>query len=590
MQIKIYKFLKKNLTLKVIVIAGFLLRVVALDEVPPSLNWDEISHGYNAYSILHSAKDEWGNFLPIIFRAYGDYKLPLYIYLTSLSELIFGINAHSVRLVSVIAGTFTIYFTYFITKKLFSPSTLNLQPTIHKLIAPLAALLVTIEPWSFFLSRGAFEANLAMSFFAAGMYFYLFGLEKPKSLIVSAVFFGFTVWTYNSYRIFTPLMIIALITIYKSRLLLMYKRTKTNILIPLITMLVFLLPMFYQLTNTQGQARYFKVAIIDEGAVNKINEMRNSRELPVFVERVIYNKGTFFIQTIAVNWASHFSTAFLFTEGGSQYQYSLQGHGLLYKMNAIFLVVGFVFVGYLIAKKSKSGNVLLLWIVLAPLPASITRDSPHALRAVTVLPALMIVTALGVAVSLVCISKIFKNIKSKTLSQYFVAAYLIVLFFFIKNFLNIYFNEYKREFSWSWQYGYEEVVDYVNDNYSDYDKIIVTKKYGEPHEFFLFYGAMNNSEWTKSPDDFYEDENLVRFSKSGWYWIDRFDKFYFVNNWDIPVESDKDFKLESGEVFDCDFSRCLLITEPGNYQRDWKLKKEVYFLDGNNAFDILDNT
>ena len=84
-----------------IVVLAFVLRFVQLDSLPPSLNWDEVSHGYNAYSILKTGKDEWGKFLPIIFRAYGDYKLPLYIYITAFSEFIFGLNEFAVRLPSV---------------------------------------------------------------------------------------------------------------------------------------------------------------------------------------------------------------------------------------------------------------------------------------------------------------------------------------------------------------------------------------------------------------------------------------------------------------------------------------------------------
>ena len=71
--------------LLLIVAAGFALRLAAINLIPPSLNWDEVSLGYNAYSLLKTGRDEWGTVLPTIFRAYGDYKLPIYIYLATLS-------------------------------------------------------------------------------------------------------------------------------------------------------------------------------------------------------------------------------------------------------------------------------------------------------------------------------------------------------------------------------------------------------------------------------------------------------------------------------------------------------------------------
>src|SRR5512146_3517555 len=84
----------------VIIIAAALLRFINLNAMPPALNWDEVSHGYNAYSILTTGKDEWGVSFPTIFRAYGDYKLPAYIYLTAVSEKFLGVDAFAVRLPS----------------------------------------------------------------------------------------------------------------------------------------------------------------------------------------------------------------------------------------------------------------------------------------------------------------------------------------------------------------------------------------------------------------------------------------------------------------------------------------------------------
>ena len=72
----------RKLVLILIFIFGFILRSIYIDKFPPSLNWDEVSHGYNAYSLLKTGRDEWGSFLPLIFRAYGDYIPVSYTHLT----------------------------------------------------------------------------------------------------------------------------------------------------------------------------------------------------------------------------------------------------------------------------------------------------------------------------------------------------------------------------------------------------------------------------------------------------------------------------------------------------------------------------
>lgn len=593
---KLYALLKHNYVLIVITIGAFLLRIVALSEVPPSLNWDEVSHGYNAFSILKTGKDEWGNVFPIIFRAYGDYKLPVYIYLTVFSEIFFGLTTFAVRLPSALAGTLTVLFTYLLVKELFKVNDyehIRLKNYDGK-VALISAFLVAIEPWSLFLSRGAFEANLALSLFVGGAYFLLKGFQKPRFFLLSSIFIGLTVWTYNSYRLFSPIMVLVAILLWKSKFGILLKNKSLYIFGAIAVLLTLLIPMFWQLTDTSGRARYEKVAILDEGAINKIIEERNNNDYNPFIERALYNKGTFFIKTVIFNWATHFSTAFLFTEGGSQFQYNIPGWGLLYKLNAPFIIIGFLIVGFLLAKKSKSAIFIFCWIIFAPLPGSITRDNPHTLRAITMIPTLMILASLGI-VYFCNLSKIYAGnkqgnsfwpnhwkvpiLREKTLY----VVYILLLMLQLENYLDVYFNDYKNDYSWSWQYGYEDAVGFVKENYTNYDKIIMTKKYGEPHMFLLTF-------WPWDPNSYRNDPNLIRYEQSDWYWVDRFDKFYFVNDWDIPTRSDLDFKLESGLKFDCDFSKCLLVTSPGNHQQDWKLIKTIKFVNGEPAFEILDYT
>src|SRR5260221_9154250 len=95
--------------LLLIVGLAFTLRFYNVSDNPPALSWDEVSIGYNAYSILKTGKDEHGRFLPLdTFIAYGDYKPPLAIYLTVPFVAVFGLNELSVRLPSVLFGTMTV--------------------------------------------------------------------------------------------------------------------------------------------------------------------------------------------------------------------------------------------------------------------------------------------------------------------------------------------------------------------------------------------------------------------------------------------------------------------------------------------------
>jgi 4-amino-4-deoxy-L-arabinose transferase-like glycosyltransferase len=565
---KTVRFLQANKLFLLVILLAATLRFI-LPNTPPSLNWDEISHGYNAYSILKTGKDEWGKLFPIIFRAYGDYKLPLYIYLTSFFEFLFGLSVFAVRLPSILAGVGTVVFTYLLTRHIFKSS------AKAKNIALLASLLVSVEPWSFFVSRAAFEANLALFLFVAGMYcFARFKSSKQGNfLLFSVILFGLTGWTYNSYRIFTPLMMMVAVVLFWKNLKDLYRKFPRTVYVSLFFVALFFLPMFFQLFTSVGQARYSWVQILDQGTIARIDEARG-----VGGSRIVHNKLTYFLVDFSKNYVSHFTPNFLFFRGGSNYQFSVPGHGLLYLTDIPFLLFGLFFLFKGVLKKEKWAYLLFFWLFFAPIPSSLTREAPHVLRAITFIPVPMIISAFG-------LSEVLSYVTGKT-STFLFLMYFLLLFMLSFSYFRNYFGSYRVNYSQAWQYGYRQVSEFIGEHYSNYDKIVISKKYGEPHEFLLFY-----LKWP--PQEYLSDPNLNRFFQTNWYWVDGFDKFYFVNDWQIKLETNGNytFKQESGGLVQCTpkVYKCLLVTSPDNVPDGWKLVKHVDFLNGRIAFELYEN-
>ena len=79
---------------------------------PAGINLDEASIGYNAYSVLKTGKDQYGELLPIYFRSLDDYKPPLYIYFTVPSVAIFGLTEWAVRFPSAFLGVLVVLGVY----------------------------------------------------------------------------------------------------------------------------------------------------------------------------------------------------------------------------------------------------------------------------------------------------------------------------------------------------------------------------------------------------------------------------------------------------------------------------------------------
>lgn len=512
------------LILVVVIVVGAFLRLYKLEQFPPSLNWDEVSLGYNANSLLNSGRDEWGVVLPTIFRAFGDYKLPVYVYLTVVSQSLLGLTALGVKLPSVMAGLGLIVVAYAVGAKFFS-----------RQVGLWSAILVAISPWTVFLSRVAVEANVGAFLVAIGMYFLL-----TKKYFRAAVLLGLSVWAYNSARVFVPLVFVAY-----------WLTQRKHLKIPLLavgTGLALLVPMFWQLLHNSGQARYRWLAILNEGGVAEINQLRGDSTWPADMSRLVYNKGTYFTWQFGRNYLSYLSPQFLFFTGGSHYQFSIPGEGLLYLSTLPLVIIG---LGYLIYRRSW----LVAWLLLSPVAGSITRDSPHVLRAIVMLPLPMIMAAVGLG-----------WLVTKLQWRWLALALAVLLTWQTHSYWKSNYK-YRLEYSWAWQYGYQQMVQFVKSNFDSYDQIVVTKRYGEPHEFFLYF-------WPWDSGQYRADANLNRYFRSDWYWVDSFSKFKFVNDWEMR---DYTSNLSSGNF--------LIVASPDNEPAGEEVYR-VNFLDNKPAFIV----
>ena len=549
---------KTLIILTLIVLLGGILRLFKLSSFPVSLNWDEVSHGYNAYSILKTGADGWGKVFPIFnFRAYGDYPLPLNLYLTIPFIFFLGLTEFSIRFPHALLGVLTIISTFFLAWGL----------TKNKYVGFISSFLVAISPWTLFTSRVVFQSNLSIFLLVTSMALFVHREKKKYFFPLSLILLFLTLFSYHSTRIFSPLLLIGLI--------LFFKKEFANKLTIVFSVIFFIVTVGVFI-NPESRTRSKWVFLINESAVNKIEGKRNTSTLPFAIKRLLYNRPTYFAVEFTKNYLEYFSPKYLFVSGGTQYQFSVPNQGLEYLINLPFFYIGLVLLFIKLRKeKDKNTKLILLWLLLAPIPASITTEKFAVLRSSTMIPLVEILIALGFIEFL----KIINSLKIKNCKLKITFVYVVIIAISLAAYLHNYFGEYSRNYSWSWQYGYKEVANYIKANYDRYDRIIITKKYGEPHEFLLFF-------FKYDPIKYRDDTNLIRFFQSDWYWVDRFDKFYFVNDWQV-----RDMKLESGGTVDCSPStvHCLLITSSGNSPNGWLNIYKINFLNGKPAFEMYAN-
>lgn len=525
---------KVTILLLLIILLAALLRFYKIDKIPPSLTWDEVSLGYNAYSIGQTLRDEHGRWLPYdYFAAFGDYKPPLYIYADVLPVKIFGLNEFSVRFPSALAGILAVLVTYFLVLEMFSSRSLAL----------LASFLLAISPWHTQLSRAAFEANLATFFVILGVFLLFKGLKKPSYLLLAAVSLVASAYTFNSARIVAPFLLAGFLIIYWSKIW----PVKKWIFLMGAVGIILTAPLLPHLFSKEGRLRFREVNIFtDLNTVKKANE-RMVVDQNAWWANIIHNRRVSFTLLYLQHYFDHFNPDFLFIKGDGNPKFSLQDIGELYLWEFPFLFAGLYF---LLKQKNRAAVFVIFWLLAAIFPAATARETPHALRIEDSLPTWQIIVAFGVL-------GVGTNIKSKNnlLGKLFTLVLSLVIFLNFYYYLHNYYNHYPREFSSEWQYGYKEAISYVSEIEKSYDQVVVTEALGRPYAYFLFYKKY-------SPEKYWQNSQIEK-DYWGFYHVSSFDKYYFGGH-DLSQKG----------------KRVLYISSQSDVSRDVKILKTVRLLNG----------
>lgn len=531
---------------------ALLTRLFFLDKFPPSLNWDEISHGYNAYSLLKTGQDQWSKSWPIFnFRVYGDYPTTLNMYLSIPFIYLFGLNDWTTRIVSALCGFGLVIIAYFIGKELFS----------NKKLAYLSMFLTAISPWTFFTSRAVFQSTVAQFFLSLGILFLIKAITKIKFLIPAILFTSISTYAYHNTKIVVPILLLTYFLIFFKNLKQNLVKNKKIFLSSFLIILVLIIPQTINTFNKDAQARSRWVFAINPTTINQIELNRNNYQGSPLIAKLKYNKVTTFSSIVAKNYLGFINPNILFFNSTQNSQFNIPNTGVLFPICLPFFYLGLAIVIFKSIKKDKLSLFLIFWFLIGLIPAVITIGDFPIIRAMTILPLPLIFIVFG-------LSKTFSFLKNKKIKITFTILFLSILLIQSISYFKNYFNDYSKNYSSSWQYGYKQVVDYLKANYDNYDQIIVTKKYGEPHEFILFY-------WPWNPASYQNDPKLNWDFHSDWYWVNSFDKFKFINDWEIKSATQN---LNT---------KTLLITSPSNYNESNKLLKTIYFLNQQPAFDIL---
>lgn len=484
-----------------IIIFAFFLRFLNLSKFPVGFNADEASFGYDAYSILQTGKDQWGNFMPIVLKSFGDYKSPVYSYLAIPSVAIFGLTVFATRLPNVLVGTLAVLFVYLLTNEIYQK-----KYTKYNLpVGLLAAFFLAVNPWSVMMSRGAFEANLITLFLPAAIFTFIRGLKNEKTFLISSVLFGIALFTYHSAKLIVPMVIVGLVIIYWEKLKSLGLR-KT--LMPMVVFGLFISGMIYTFLVGGGSRiaeRSITQGALEDGAREKIRQIQLGAN--PLLAKALHNKYQVVASRFINNYTQYFSYKYLVLKGAGESYY-----GMIPGIGVIYLFEGLMLLGLIPFMIKKSGNVVfpvILWLLIAPLPAALSSGvgySGH--RAEGMLPALQILEALGFVGWLGVSVKWGKLVAGITLTLFTV---LVAGNFYV--FVNKYFANPPKSSYQQMLYGNLAIAKWLSQNSGD-RKVILSRSLSEPQIFIAFADKWN-------PEDYQLNAKNWDIAGSGVNWLDQ---------------------------------------------------------------------
>ncbi len=483
------------IVLSLCILVSLFLHFYKLSEIPPCINADEAAFGYNAYSILKTGRDEYGAFMPLRFKSFSDFKLPVYTYLSVPFVAIFGLNDFSTRAVNIVFGAAFVPLMYFLAKELFG----------NKKIALITAFLTSLSPGIYLLSRHAHE-GVSGTFFILLTCLFLIKYLKSKKL--NHFFFANLFLLLNAFSYQTGRIYLLIFFIFELGIIFLEKKSLSSNRIIKIAILLFIVffSLFYDFKyglNRVNNLLFFKNAGFSLRITEYLGEHPN---------RIIHNKLTEAIRDVSNRYISQFSPEYLTVNGDLNTRFGFTNLSLFTIVEYFLFFIG---IYYLFKNKEKFRHFIIFLLFIIPINNALTWQSASLIRTYALLFPILFTVGYGTYYS-------YTSIQNKHIRN-FLAILVIAAFIFYKYFSwDMYFDHYpKRAITIrAWQCGYKELVAYVKQNYDKYDKFYITDRHGQPYIYFLYY-------WPFDPATYQKQAKISAPDQYGFGQVGRFDKFDF---------------------------------------------------------------
>lgn len=452
MQEAVHSARSRRLLIATVALAAF-FHTWQLEDIPRGLYVDEASIGYNAHLIATRGTDEHGQPWPLYFRAFGEYKNPLYIYTTALIFKILGTSILALRLTSTLFFLLLLAAVYRLVNTLFKNNTITLY----------ALAAMGFLPWFFPLSRIAFEviSQPALIATALCLIFNAYERSQPekntdKYAFLAGVMIGISVYTYSTARLLSPLLLLTGAALYTRR------RTLKKSLLTLTGFGITFVPyLHYATTNSQALTGRFKlISYLYDPTLS------TTQKIITFIDY----------------YRAHFGPEFLLLQGDHNLRHAI-GYGGEIFFTVFFLTIAGLLYSVLKANWSKQKFILLLLLnsAAAPLASATTTTGtpmPFAQRSIL----------LGLYITLLSCYGLYALLQhtSKTSHTFLLATVFSLLVIETIFYLHNYFADYPpKSIAWFESHDFRGMLAYTLQQRPK--EIVISTQGHQPYILHEFY-------------------------------------------------------------------------------------------------------
>ncbi len=455
-------------------------------------NADEAAHGYNAYSILKTGRDEYGQPFPIRFKSFGEYKMPLYSYISIPFIAAFGLTVDSVRAPNMVASLIFPIAIYMLASALFR----------RRSIALIACTIATFSLGLHSVGRHAHEvyiSTLAMVF-ALGFFVHAIDRKTWKWVIATILSLAIAMLGYQAGRIY------ALCFLFVAWVLVMRKTFPMKYALAMsIAVFILFIPDLFFAPARVNSLFYFN----SEGLHLKVLEYRTEGGNPIF-----FNKATVALRDIVLKHAQYYAPQFLVERGDLNYRFGYQDMSMVNIVTYGFFLIGLF---HIFRNPRQNSLIFLLFLIVAPVAGSLSWADISITRTLFLLPLIHVAAAVGIYHS--ATSKIWQAHPSvgRYVMIFCVGAYGFYQLMTWQIFLYHYPN--RDEVIVAQQCGYAEVGKYLNDH-PNFKNVYISKAAGQPYIYTLFFTKFD-------PDTYQQMARLTPADEYGFGQVERFGKYEF---------------------------------------------------------------